>query len=126
MNNILKNRMFGYALVVASLIALVLSGLTTYWSDSYAECQSRVSELLIQATDARAEAAERDRQSDREESRATALLIQAVFTGASTAERLTAYEVYRLTMADIDLRREATAKERAAHPIPEAPSQACA
>lgn len=125
MNNILANRMFGYILVVASLIALLLSGLTTYRSSSYAECQSQVSELLIEASSARAEAAEQDRQSDREESRATNLLIQAVFAGASTAERLAAYEVYRVTMEDIDQRREATAKERASHPIPEAPSQAC-
>jgi hypothetical protein len=126
LNTVLQSRSFGISLVAASLVAVVMSGFTSYQLRGFNECQSGVYEQLVQASLARSEAAEQDRQSDRAESRATALLIQAVFTGASTADRLAAYETYRLSMEDVDSRRDATAREREAHPLPDPPSQACA
>lgn len=124
--NFLQSRTFGVFLVAASIVALMLSGLTSYQSNSYAKCQSAVFDQLVVASTARADAAEQDRQSDRTESQATALLIQGVFTGTTTAERLAAYDAYSKTLANINQRRDATAKEREAHPLPAPPSQACA
>lgn len=126
LNAALQSRAFGIALVAASLIALVLSGFSTYQARGYNRCQSDVYEKLAQASLIRSEAAEEDRKSDRAESRATALLIQAVFTGSTTADRLAAYETYRVTMEGIDQQRAETAKDREANPLPEPPSRACA
>lgn len=126
MVNFLRNRWFGIALVAASLIALVLSGYSSYQTRTYAQCQSMVTEALIQASMARSDAAEEDRQSDREESRATALLIQTVFTATTVEERIAAYNAYATTLNDIDRKRAQTADERARHPLPSPPSQTCA
>ena len=125
LNSFIQSRTFGICLVMASLVALVLSGFTSYQSRGFNQCQSQVYEQLVQASLARSEAAEQDRRSDQAESRATALLIKAVFTGASTADRLAAYDAYDRSMQEVSLRREATAKEREAHPLPEPPSKAC-
>jgi ADP-ribosylglycohydrolase len=121
----LRNRALGAALVAASLVALVLSGYSSFQSRSYAQCQSVVTEQLIRASSARAEAAEQDRESDRQESAATALLIHDIFAGISTADRLAAYDAYQITLTKINNDRAATAQERAAHPLPEPPSQVC-
>jgi len=121
----LQSRAFGILLVAASILALFLSALASYRANAYAKCQSTVFDQLVAASTARADAAEQDRRADREESQATALLIQGVFTGATTAERLAAYDTYVKTLADLSARRDATAKERAAHPLPAPPSQAC-
>jgi hypothetical protein len=75
---------------------------------------------------ARSDAAEEDRQSDREESRATALLIQTVFTATTSEERIAAYAAYAEALNDIDQKRRDTAEERAKHPLPSPPSQTCA
>ena len=125
MNGFIRNRMFGLALMAASLIALVLSGYSNYQARAYSQCQSNVTEALIQASIARADAAEEDRRSDREESRATSLLIQTVFTATTTEERIAAYQAYATTLEQIDQKRNDTAKQRAEHPLPEAPSQVC-
>lgn len=125
MTSFIRNRAFGLALVAASLIALVLSGYSSYQTRWYSQCQSLVTESLIQASVARADAAEVDRQSDREESRATALLIQTVFTAATTEERIAAYNTYAVKLAELDRQRQLTADERARHPLPKPPSQAC-
>jgi hypothetical protein len=112
-------------LIGASLVALVLSGYSSYQTRTYSQCQSMVTELLIAASMARADAAEEDRKSDREESRATALLIQTVFTATTTDERVAAYSVYAQTLAALDQKRRETADERAKHPLPQPPSQTC-
>ena len=125
MNGFIRNRMFGWALMAASLIALVLSGYSNYQSRSYSQCQSAVTEALIQASIARADAAEEDRHSDRDESRATSLLIQTVFTATTVEERIAAYQAYAKTLEQIDQKRAETAKQRADHPLPEPPSQVC-
>lgn len=125
MSALIRNRSLGIALVVASLIALVLSGYTSYQTRTYAECQSMVTEQLIRATNARAQAADEDRISDREESEATATLIQTVFAGGSQADRLAAYAAYQVKIGDVNQRRRMTAEQRAANPIPEPPSQVC-
>lgn len=124
--NFLRNRGFGLALIAASLVALVLSGYSSYQTRSFSQCQSLVTEALIQASIARADAADEDRKSDREESRATATLIQVVFTAATVEERLAAYQAYSKALESIDEKRQATAAERAAHPLPEPPSRVCA
>lgn len=126
MVNFLRNRWFGIALVAASLIALVLSGYSSYQTRTYSQCQSMVTEALIQASIARSDAAEEDRRSDRDESRATALLIQTVFTATTVDERIAAYNAYATTLASIDQKRQETADERARHPLPQPPSQTCA
>lgn len=126
MTGFIRNRAFGIALVAASLVALVLSGYSSYQTRTYAQCQSMVTETLIQASVARADAAEEDRKADREESRATALLIQTVFTATTTEERIAAYNTYATTLANLDRIRQQTAEERAQHPLPKPPSQACA
>lgn len=126
MTGLIRNRTFGLALIAASLIALVLSGYSSYQTRSYSECQSAVTESLIQASIARGDAAEEDRKSDRDESRATALLIQTVFTATTSQERIAAYEAYSKQLAVIDEQRRTTADERARHPIPNPPSQTCA
>ena len=120
-----RNRGFGLALVVASLVALVLSGYSSYQTRTYSQCQSGVTEALIQASMARSDAAEEDRRSDRDESRATALLIQTVFTATTPAERISAYETYAAELQRIDAKRMQTEEDRARHPLPEPPSQAC-
>lgn len=125
MNEILKSRFFGVALVIASLVALILSGYSSYSSRSYAECQSQVTEKLIRANTARALAAEEDRRADQKESQATADLINAVFNSASTQERIDAYAAYLATLTDVKKQREASAANRAANPLPEPPSEVC-
>lgn len=124
-NSIIQHRVFGVCLVVASLVALMLSGLSTYQTNNYNRCQSTIYGQLLDASRARTEAEDKDRQSDRDESDATASLIRAVFTGSTTAERLAAYDTYDRTIREIANRRDATAKEREAHPLPVPPSQAC-
>lgn len=126
MTSLIRNRTFGLALMAASLIALVLSGYSSYQTRSYSQCQSMVTEALIQASMARSDAAQEDRRSDRDESRATALLIQTVFTATTSQERIAAYETYAKQLAAIDEQRRATEEERARHPLPSPPSQACA
>lgn len=125
MSGLIRNRSLGIALVVASLIALVLSGYTSYQAQAYAECQSMVTEQLIQVSSARAHAAEEDRISDREESEATAALIQTVFSGGSQADYLAAYVTYQGILKDINQRRRMTTEQRSTNPIPDPPSQAC-
>ena len=125
MTAFVRNRAFGLALVVASLVALVLSGYSSYQTRAYSQCQSAVTEALIQASMARADAAEEDRRSDRDESRATALLIQTVFTATTSAERIAAYDTYAAELQRIDSRRMQTEDDRAKHPLPQPPSQAC-
>jgi hypothetical protein len=125
MTAFIRNRAFGLALVAASLVALVLSGYSSYQTRAYSQCQSNVTEALIQASIARADAAEEDRKADREESRATSLLIQTVFTATTTDERIAAYSVYAQTLGRLDEQRAATATYRAQHPLPEPPSQTC-
>lgn len=126
MVNFLRNRAFGIALVAASLVALVLSGYSSYQTRTYSQCQSMVTEALIQASMARSDAAEEDRRSDREESRATALLIQTVFTATTVEERIAAYNAYAVSLATIDEKRKKTEDERSKHPLPQPPSQTCA
>lgn len=125
LSSVLQHRAFGVCLVVASIVALILSGFSTYQAREYNRCQSMIYGQLFEASRARSEAADQDRQSDRDESDATALLIRSVFTGSTTAERLAAYDTYNQTMREIADRRNATAKEREAHPLPVPPSQAC-
>src|SRR6185436_7492556 len=65
-----RRRFVEWSLIAASVLALIMSMVSSCQSRSYARCQSAVSEALIAATNARADAAERDRQSDRDESAA--------------------------------------------------------
>lgn len=126
MNGFIRNRAFGLALMAASLVALVLSGYSNLQAYDYSKCQSGVTESLIQASMARSDAASQDRALDRDESRATALLIQTVFTATTSNERIAAYSAYAKTLEDIDKRRQEIEVERANHPLPEPPSKACA
>lgn len=125
MNRFLKSQLFGVILVLASLVALVMAGYSSYITRSYAMCQSQVTEQLIHATTARAAAAEEDRQSDRLESEATALLIKTIFDSTSTAERLAAYDTYKATLRDLETQRASSAADRERNPLPEPPSEAC-
>lgn len=122
---IARSRAIGLALVVASVLALVMSLYSSYQSRRYASCQSAVSEALIQATNARAAAAEQDRRSDQDESAATAELIRTVFTVQTPAERIAAYGAYRKALDEINAHRATAQAERVAHPLPAPPSQTC-
>lgn len=118
-------RVVGVVVLTASVLALVLAFWSGYQVRDYARCQSAVSEALIQASNARATAAEQDRLSDRHESSATAELIRAVFTVQTPGERVAAYTTYRQALDTINAAREATQADRQANPLPAPPSQTC-
>lgn len=120
-----RSRAVGLVLVVLSMLALAMSSWTSFQSRSYAACQSGVTEQLVRAQNARAEAAAQDRQIDREESAATANLIIAVFSLQTGAERVAAYGDYRKTLDDLTARRAATERRRQDNPLPLPPSQTC-
>ncbi len=120
-----RSRTVGVVVMVASVLALVMAFYSSYRVRAYASCQSAVSEALIRATQATAEAAEQDRQSDREESAATAELIRTVFTVQTPAERIAAYTSYREALDDINTARLTTEADRQANPLPAPPSQTC-
>ena len=120
-----RRRFVEWSLIAASVLALIMSMVSSCQSRSYARCQSAVSEALIAATNARADAAERDRQSDRDESAATAELIRTVFTVQTPAERIAAYRAYRSALDGVNTRRAAAEADRATHPLPAPPSQVC-
>jgi hypothetical protein len=114
-----------WIITLASVAALLISIAFGYQSRSYAQCQSAVYEALISAQNAREAAAAQDRQADRDEAAATAVLIRAVFTAASREQTLAAYAAYEDTLAGIAARREASEADRAANPLPAPPSQTC-
>ncbi len=115
----------GLLLVVASILAIIMSAYTSYQSRAFAECQAAVNEALIVAQNARADAAEQDRASDREESTATADLIRSVFSATTREESRAAYDRYAARLAEINARRTATDKRRQDNPLPAPPSQIC-
>ena len=120
-----SGRVQGIVLLVLALLAMVMATYSGLQSASYARCQASVNEALVRAQVARGEAAEQDRQSDREESAATAALIRAVFTPGTSASRMAAYERYRATVDAINERRAVTEEQRQANPLPAPPSQTC-
>lgn len=120
-----RSRIVGLVLVVASVAALVMSAYSSYRLRTYAACQSAVTEQLIRVQNARADAAAQDRQTDRDESSATATLIIAVFSLQSGQERVAAYGEYRTTLDALTARRAATEQQRKANPLPAPPSQVC-
>jgi hypothetical protein len=111
--------------LVASLLALGMSVWSSYQTRSYAACQAQVNESLVRVQSARAEAAEQDRQSDRDESAATAELIRTVFTVQTPTERVAAYTAYRTALDKIAASRADTERQRAAAPLPAPPSEIC-
>lgn len=115
----------GLLLVVASVLAIGMSAYTSYQSRMFAECQASVNEALIVAQNARADAAEQDRASDREESLATAELIRAVFTARSQDDTRAAYLTYANRLDEITSKRAETERTRQANPLPAPPSQTC-
>ena len=120
-----RSRVAGAVLVVASVVALVLSAYSSIRSRAFAECQAQVNEQLIVATNARAAAAAQDRQADRDETVAVTTLINAVFTLPTAAERMAAYAAYRAELERIAAQRAEAEADRAAHPLPSPPSQTC-
>lgn len=122
---IARSRVFYIVLTLAALVAIVMSVYQSVQFAAYNRCQSQVTEALIQSQLARAEAAEQDRASDREESAATADLIRAVFSSTSREQTLNAYNAYASRMQEIAARRASTDAQRQAHPLPAPPSQTC-
>ena len=120
-----RSRVTGLALVIGSVLALAMSAYTSYQSRAFAECQASVNEALIVAQNARADAAEQDRASDREESLATAELIRAVFTARSQDDTRAAYLAYATRLDEITSQRAETERQRQANPLPAPPSQIC-
>lgn len=120
-----RQRFVGWVVLAASVCALLISAVTGLQSYQHAECQAQVNETLIRATSERAAAAAADRQSDRDESAATAELIRSVFTLRTTAERVAAYAEYRERIDAIDAQRAETERQRQAHPLPAPPSETC-
>lgn len=120
-----RERVVGVVVMVVSMVAVALAINSAYQYSSYARCQAGVNEALIRSQAGRAEAAAQDRQSDVQESAATAELIQAVFTGQSTGERVAAYAKYRKPLDDITAQRAQTEEQRRANPLPAPPSQTC-
>jgi hypothetical protein len=120
-----RSRLVGIVVMVASVLAVLLAVNSTLQSSAYARCQSRVTEALIRSSTARAAAAEQDRQSDVQESAATAELIRTVFTVQTAAERIEAYATYRKALDTINAKRAATEKQRKDNPLPAPPSQTC-
>lgn len=120
-----RQRVVGWAVLVASVLALLVSAVTGFQSYRHAQCQSAVNEALIQATNQRAAAAAQDRDSDRRESQATADLIRTVFTTRTSEERLAAYASYRDTLDAVAKARAEAEASRQAHPLPAPPSESC-
>jgi hypothetical protein len=120
-----RSRAVGWILFSASVLALVLSVVTSYRSRAFAECQNVINEQLIVATTARASAAAQDRQADRDETAAITALINAVFSVQTPEQRLAAYQAYRAELDRIAKARAEAEADRAAHPLPAPPSQTC-
>ena len=97
------------AVVSATLLAIVVTARTN----------------VVIAQNARADAAEQDRTSDREESLATAELIRAVFTARSQDDTRAAYLIYAKRLDEITAQRAETERQRQSAPLPAPPSQTC-
>jgi hypothetical protein len=119
------SRRLNITLTVISFAALFIAATAGVQTYLYADCQGHVNEALIVAQLARAQAAEQDRQSDREESTATADLIRSVFAAKTQPEVLAAYRDYQTTMNGLRDRRNAADAKRRANPLPPPPSATC-
>ena len=120
-----RQRSVGWLVLGVAIVSLIWSTVTGVQSFQYARCQAGVNETLVQAQVARAAAAEQDRDSDRDESAATAELIRTVFTVQTSDQRVAAYAAYRKALDDISTKRAEAEKQRAEHPLPAPPSAIC-
>jgi hypothetical protein len=120
-----RSRAIGAVLVAASVLALAMSAYSSLKSRAFAECQAQVNEALIVAQNARADAAEQDRASDRDESIATAELIRAVFASTAREQTRAAYDAYTARLGEINAQRAKSEAQRQAHPLPAPPSLVC-
>jgi hypothetical protein len=100
-----------WAVLAASVIALLLAGLSGYRSATYARCQAGVNEQLVKATNARAAAAEQDRD-------AMDQLVTDVSNAKTADDSRNALARYRQTRAKAD-------QDRRDHPLPSPPSEHC-
>lgn len=121
----IRQRVVGWVVLAAAIVALVVAAVTGIQQARYARCQAGVNEALIQVQTARADAAEQDRQSDRDESAATAELIRTVFTAESRQATIDAYAAYRVTLDEISAKRAEAEKQRTENPLPAPPSEIC-
>lgn len=107
----MRQRVMGWVVLTASVIALVFSAVTGVQARDHAKCQQRINEQLVVASNARASAAAQDRDAiDR--------LIADVSEAKSPGDSRIALQRYRDTRAAADAERER-------NPLPAPPSQRC-
>lgn len=123
--NVDRQRWVGILVLGLAIVSLIWSTVTGVQSFQYARCQAGVNEALVQTSVARAAAAEQDRDSDRDESAATAELIRTVFEVQTPAERIAAYTAYRKALDEINARRAEAEAQRTQNPLPAPPSAIC-
>jgi hypothetical protein len=95
----------------ASVLALALAVISGVNTSKYAHCQARVNQQMVVAQNARAAAAEVDRD-------AIDQLVSDVVMSRTAADTLTALNRYQATRAAAD-------EARRQHPLPAPPSQVC-
>lgn len=121
----MDRRSAGWALLVASLLALIMSVWSGIQTQVAVRCQATVNEAQVASQRARAAAAEQDRQADRAESTTMAELIHDVFSAKTQAEVQRAYATYTANMSAIADQRAAAEAQRKANPLPPLPSETC-
>lgn len=106
-----KQRKVGIVVLIVSTLAMIVSAVNTVRSSTYYHCQQRVNDALIRSQNARAEAAEQDRQAV-DQMVASFLAIKPGNPGAG-----------RTVLENYLKQRQEADKQRAAHPLP--PPESC-
>jgi hypothetical protein len=107
----MTSRKFGALIMVASLLALIVSVYTGFERAATERCQARVNDALISSQRARSDAASQDRDSiDR--------LVAAVAEARESGQVRDALAKYRSDRAAAD-------EDRRQHPLPAPPSEVC-
>lgn len=133
MRLVMSSRAVGVLVMVASLVALVLAGYSSYRSRELARCQAQYNEVNNQRTRELTGVAEEERAAERRSSDALGALfldpsLQKPAEQRTAADRKRVADLFAAYVAAERAKRAARAeadKARAANPVPPPPSTVC-
>lgn len=129
----LNTRIVGIAMMLASLMALVVSGYAGYRSRQFIECQAHYNDVNNERTRALTGVAEDERAAERKASDALGALfldpsLQKPADQRTEQDRARVTQLFAMYLDAERAKRTARAvadKARAAYPVPPPPSQVC-
>lgn len=129
----MNQRKLGVIVLVASLLALVLSAYSGWRSYEYAQCQGRYNEINNVRTRALAVAAEQERNAQRRTDDAERALFTHPALSKLSSERTPAeqaaiqelFRAYQAALTALEQERAEADKARRDHPVPPSPQNTC-